>query len=131
MAKKTQAPTPAEIPGTEVAFNFAVGELRTEEIALPGRKPFTITFRVSGAGASADLALAASGGSSDDENASRGEAMVRYIAKHLVGWSFPRPPTWPTDSAWPNFKAVDAMNDALALIVIFRKIREAGADVKN
>ena len=131
MGKKNQGPTaaPAEAAGLDVAFNFAAGELRTEEITLPGHKPFSITFRVPGAGASADLALAASGGSNDDELASRGEAMVRYCAQHLAGWTLAKPSSW--DGSWPNLKAVGAIRDPLVLFSIFSKIREAGADAKN
>jgi hypothetical protein len=116
MAKKQEEPKEPE--GADVAFDFSAGELRTVEVKAPGLKPFSVTFKVPGAGGRADLALATAIG----DLASRGEEMVRFVARHLVSWTLPQP---------AEHKSVAAIKSPAVLFALFSAIREAEDQQKN
>lgn len=118
MAKEKQVAQAARPAEREVGFDFTAGELRTEEIRVPGHKAFTATFRVPGVAGRADLALA----SAATEAASRGEEMVRFVARHLVAWSLPIP---------AEFKSVAAIQSAAVLFGLFSAMRDAEEQRKN
>lgn len=128
MGKKAEAPKPVQAPAeADVAFDFTAGELRTTEIKWPGNKPFAITYRVPGVGGRADMFLA----SVVKDDASRGEEMVRLVARHLVSWTIPKPASWPADRPWPSFDAVAAIKSPGVLFAMFNAITEAGEARKN
>lgn len=119
MAKKQENPTPA---AGEVAFDFSAGEIREEEVKAPGVKPFRITFRVPGAAGRVDIALAAAVGGGAEGLASRGEAMVQFIAQHLVSWTLPQP---------AELKSIAAIRSPTVLFALFSAIHSAGEQRKN
>lgn len=106
-----------------VRFNFAAPEVRTEKIDLPGLEPFEISFRVPAARDMADLGVEVAGvGQTDDMRATRGEAMLRFSARHLTGWSLPHE---------VGYKSLAAIQDAAVLFAIFNTIAVAGRSAKN
>jgi len=119
MAKKQE---PAATPEAEVAFDFSAGEVREEEIRPRGVKPFKITFRVPGAAGRVDIALAAAIGGSDEDLASRGEAVVQFVAQHLVSWTLPQP---------AERKSIAAIRSPSVIFAIFSAIRATGEQRKN
>jgi hypothetical protein len=123
MAKKQEGPRSE----AEVAFDFSAGETRTVEIKAPGHKPFSATFSVPGVGGRADLALAVA----SSDMASRGEEMVRFVARYLQSWTLPRPETWPKGATWPNLQAVESIQSPTVLFALFSAIRDAEAARKN
>lgn len=115
MAKKQEE-------AAEVAFDFSAGEVREEEIRPRGVKPFKITFRVPGAAGRVDIALAAAVGGGAEGLASRGEAMVQFIAQHLVSWTLPQP---------AERKSIAAIRSPGVLFAVFSAIHAAGEQRKN
>lgn len=121
MAKKQQR---EEAPARRaVRFNFAAPEVRTERIELPGLEPFEISFRVPAARDMAELGIDVVGvGRSNDAKATRGDAMIRFSARHLTAWSLPHP---------VGYKSLDAIQDTEVLFAIFNAIARAGRASKN
>lgn len=106
-----------------VKFNFAAPEVQTAKIDLPGLEPFEISFRVPAARNMAELGIDIAGvAASEDGKATRGEAMLRFSARHLTGWSFPHE---------VGYKALAAVQDAEVLFAIFNAIAKAGRAAKN
>jgi len=107
-----------------VGFNYGGGEERTEKVAVAGYAPFTVTFRVPRGSAVVNLVLDAVGGESGKPGdlADGGQAMINFIARHLVRWSLPEQ---------AGLKAVEAIDDGAVLFALWRVIHEAGQAAKN
>lgn len=119
MSKKQESQGAGPQP---VRFNFSAVEERTETIALEGFQPFDITFRVPSAVGMADLGMESTPSSSDEVLASRGEAMLRFSARHLKKWSLPHA---------PDYRSLSALQDVTVLFAIFSTIAKAGRAAKN
>ncbi len=99
-----------------VGFKSGVGELRTEEVALEGYVPFTITFEVPGLSGIVDLAAANKDGSLP------GDAVARFSAKYLKTWSL---------GGASTREALEALEELEVFFAIFNTIRKARDDAKN
>jgi len=114
MAKKQGV----QVEEMDVDFDLSAGELRTVEVRVPGRKLFSITFKVPDVGGRADLAMAYAAG----DMASRGEEMVRFVSRHLVSWTLPVP---------AELKSLQRLKSPAVLFAIFSAIRDAEEQAKN
>lgn len=107
----------------EVAFNFDVGKTRMRKVEVDGYEPFQITFRIPNGAAGMDISLGMvdvekeEGEEGDEILASRGEAMIKFMAQHLDAWSLPDK---------PNHKTLSAIQDASVLMAISTAIINEG-----